>query len=166
MGRQGLGIPIRECKMNSILFSADPKQCNMDDAVSHLQTNQKLYFEVKFPILRTTVQPFPVAAFIHISGTGDKVQYVARIENIVPFSKDHFEKPELYGNFKPSKWLREWQANVNNIQSEPWKYALVISKIDPGNFNMSALQNLRGKRVVHAPQGYYRIQSPSEWPGF
>jgi hypothetical protein len=152
--------------MDSMFFSADPSQADMGDAISHLETHQKLYFEVKFPIRKASFSSFPIAGFVHISGSGDKVENVARIEDIVPFSKDHYEKPELYGDVRPSKWLIEWRDNVNDIQSQPWKYALVITAIDRVDFEMSALRNLKGEPVIHAPQGYYKVMPPHGWTGF
>lgn len=147
--------------MDAILFSANPKICNMEDAVAHLKTHSQLYFEVKFPILKGSFRSFPIDGFIHVSGTGDKVQYRVRIEDIVPFSKDHYEKPELYGDVRPRKWIKEWQDNINNIQQEPWKYALVMTRIDSIDIKMSALRNRHGKRAK-AQQRYCMINPPKE----
>ncbi len=66
--------------MNSILFSANPKLVNMVDATEHLLTNDRLYFEVKFPILKAQFS-FPMAGFIHIKG--DKVRYVLKNDGLI-----------------------------------------------------------------------------------
>src|SRR5690349_5602277 len=107
--------------MNAILFSADPKLALMNDAIQHLQTYQKLYFEVKFPIVTKNL---PIAAFIHVSGSAARVEYVARVDAIEPFSRAHYENPE----FKPLKWIRQWQEEKTNNRTGPWKYALIITR--------------------------------------
>jgi hypothetical protein len=147
--------------MSAILFSANPKQCDMNDAVDHLKTHSKLYFEVKFRIRKSSFHEFPVDGFVHISGTNE-VQYVARIVDVVPFSKSHYEKPELYGGVKPSKWIKEWQENKNDIQSEPWKYALVITMIEPVALKLSWFRNSRGERAS-AIRTYARVIPPEGW---
>ncbi|MFC1814516.1 hypothetical protein ACFL0M_00955 [Thermodesulfobacteriota bacterium] len=85
--------------MNSILFCANPKLVNMSDVIGHLQIHEQLYFEVKFPI-KIAQFSFPIAGFIHISR--DMVRYVATIDDIIPFSRDHYEDPELAKAVKPA----------------------------------------------------------------
>src|SRR5262249_3000742 len=101
-----------------------------------------------------------------LSGSGDKVEYVALIEDIVPFSKDHFEKSELLGGSKPGEWIERWRENINNIQHEPWKHSLVITKIDEFECKMSALRNPQTGNRVTAPRGYCNIKLPEKWAGF
>ncbi len=112
--------------MDSILFSANPKLVKMSDAIAHLKTHEHLYFEVKFPIRKARFL-FPMAGFIHISG--NKVRYVATIEDILSFSSDHYENSRLAQAVKPARWLEEWRDNINNIRFDHWRNALVISHI-------------------------------------
>src|SRR5438128_1841577 len=98
--------------MDAILFCADPSQASMDDAIHHLQTHTRLYFEVKFRIRRENFS-FPIAGFIHISG--DKVRCVAQIEDIVPFSADHFEYREGAEAIKPVQWVRQSTENGADV---------------------------------------------------
>lgn len=137
----------------------------MGDALDHLKTHSKLYFEVLFPIRKQSFQAFPIEGFVHISGTGDKIQYVSRIDEIEPFSKDHYEKPELYGDVRPGKWIKEWQENKGGIQGMPWKYALVISKIEPVSLTLASFLNRDGKPVKKI-RGYSRVIPPKAWGGF
>jgi HKD family nuclease len=148
----------------AILFSADPKLVDMADAIQHLHTHDNLYFEVKFPIKKEAFS-FPLAGFVHISG--DQVRYAARIEDILPFSTDHYDNPQLAPNVKPTQWLRDWQQNTNAIRSDLWKHALVITEIIPFNYDTKQLLRKKdGKPVKHPPQKYTKVLPPAEWAGF
>ena len=145
--------------MDAILFSIDPKMANMSDVIVHLQTNDQLYFEVKFPIRKEHFS-FPLSGFIHVKG--DKVRYVVAIEDIVPFSIDHYESP-LANFLKPTRWLFEWKNNTNNCRFDLWKNALVITNVTPFEYETSALQKYTGGAVVRPPQNYIRILPPISW---
>lgn len=153
--------------MDCILFSANPKIANMSDAIKHLaEKNEKLYFEVTFPI-ETERFSFPIAGFIHISG--QRVRYVARIEGILPFSIEHYAPRTVGQAVKPDKWLTEWRENVNDIRSRPWKHALVITDIMRFEYDTCSLYFLKGrdrKQVTHPPQKYVKVLPPNGWSGF
>jgi hypothetical protein len=104
-----------------------------------------------------------MAGFIHISG--DRIRYVARIEDMLPFSREHYETATVAEAVKPLLWLRQWQENVGNVQSDPWKHALVITDIVPFEYDAYLLQRSNGKRVMHPPQSYIKILPPNGWPG-
>jgi hypothetical protein len=123
----------------------------------------KLYFEVKFPILKTHFS-FPIAGFIHICK--DKIRYVACIEDMLPFSRDHYENPALAKAVKPVQWLTEWQKNINNIRFDGWKNAFVITDIIPFEYDTYTLRRYNGEPVTHPPQNYIRILAPTKWTGF
>lgn len=110
--------------MNAILFSANPHEADMADAMAHLEKHDRLYFSVRFPINASQFL-YPLAGFIHISG--DTVKYVARIEEILPFANDHFASPGLGDNVKPMAWLKE---RTDDEDSAPWTHSLVMSHID------------------------------------
>jgi hypothetical protein len=149
--------------MNSILFSANPKIVTMSHAISHLNSYDQLYFEVKFPILKDQFS-FPMVGFIHMSG--DKVRYAAKINDIFPFSRVHYEDPHLAHKVKPRPWLMEWKENKNNIKYDKWKNALVITKIVPFEYDTYALQRANGTYIRNPPQGYIKVLPPTIWAGF
>jgi hypothetical protein len=105
-----------------------------------------------------------MAGFIHISG--DRIRYVARIEDILPFSREHYETPNVAEAVKPVQWLKEWKENTNNIRFDRWKNALVITIIVPFECDTYLLQKGDGKQVVQPPQGYVKVLPPSGWSGF
>ena len=146
--------------MDAILFSADPNIVDIKDAICHLEINSKLYFEVKFPIIKSHFT-FPIAGFIHIRG--DQVRYVANIQDILPFSREHYENPTIANTVKPTRWIEKWFQNVKNGGIIEWKYALVITKISEFNHVTSLLQKPNGKLVVHPPQNYIKILVPKSY---
>jgi hypothetical protein len=147
--------------MRCILFCVNPKIADMSDAIAHLKTpHEKLYFEVKFPIAESD---FPLIGFVHISG--DRVRYAVHIEDILPFSREHYEAPGADA-FKPQKWLEEWINNANDVQSERWKHALVITAIVPFEHETLSLRKRDGQLVHHPPQNYIKILPPNGWSGF
>jgi hypothetical protein len=141
--------------MDAILFSAKPSIVQVDDAIRHLSHHEELYWEVKFRIKREHFL-YPILGFIHISGR--QVEYVATIQDIIPFSPSHYEDKELSLRVKPSLWLREWGENINNIRFELWKNALVMTHIEPFSCNTLDFQRYEGSPVKLAPQGYIRVQ--------
>jgi hypothetical protein len=148
--------------MRAILFSANPKKCNMNDVVDHLNTHARLYFSVNYRI-NSSAHSFPINGFVHVSGSGDQVQYVARIEDIVLFSPDHFKKLQPFGYVKPMNWIEEWQANKDSVQPQ-YERSIVITKIDriEPPISISAFRNVRGK-PAKAPRNYCRVDPPKEW---
>ena len=146
--------------MDAILFSANPKLVKMSDVIAHLKNHEHIYFEVKFPI-RKARYIFPMTGFIHISG--NQVRYVATIEDILPFSRDHYENSKLAQAVKPVRWLEEWRDNINNIRFDNWRYALVISHIDFFEYDTYALIKYDGEPVTLPPQKYIRVLPPAEW---
>lgn len=143
--------------MDAILFSANPSMVTVDDAIRHLSTHEKLYWEVGFRIAKTALS-LPMLGFIHISGS--QVEYRVTIRDIVPFSPDHYENKKLAERVKPKSWLREWKDNVGVARSHPWKNALVITEIAPFSYDTCSIYKYDGTLVQKAPQGYARILPP------
>lgn len=151
--------------MDAILFSCNPSMVAVDDAVKHLAVHNNLYWEVGFKVSKNTVDSlkFPIFGYMHISG--GQVEYRAKIKNIIPYTTAHYDDAELAESVKPKPWLKEWQENVNNVQSYNWRSILVIDEIDPFSRDTRKFQKPDGTFVSHPPQGYIRILDPSDARG-
>jgi len=145
--------------MDAILFSADSAVTQVDDAIRHLSDHEELYWEVCFAIRRNRFG-YPILGYIHICGA--QVEYVATIQDIVPFSRAHYEDKELSSRVKPAIWLREWEENLNQCQFRPWKNALVMTQIEPFSYNTFDLHKYEGALVTKAPQNYTRVWPPGQ----
>lgn len=143
--------------MDAILFSAKSTMVTMDDAVRHLAEHDELYWEVGFSIDSNRFV-FPILGYIHICG--GQVEYVVTIQDIIPFSPSHYEDKELSQKVKPVPWLKEWAENTNNCQSYHWKYAFVMTHIEPYSYNTYDFQKYGGDYVKKAPQNYIRVLKP------
>ena len=142
---------------DAILFSAkQPSMVVVDDAVKHLASHEKLYWEVPFRINKDHFS-YPLFGFIHISG--GQVEYRAIISDIVPFSPEQFKGP-LAERVKPEPWRKEWNENLNNVQSRPWKYALVMTEIVPFSYDTRTFCKVDGK-PVRPTQNYVQVRLPS-----
>jgi len=146
--------------MDAILFSANPAMVKVDDAIRHLSDHNELYWEVGFSIDRDRFV-YPILGYIHICG--GQVEYVATIQDIIPFSPRHYEDKELSKKVKPDPWLREWAENINNIRFHPWKNAFVMIHIEPFSHNTYDFQKYAGGPVKKAPQNYTRVLKPGEF---
>jgi|SRR3972149_11916525 len=135
--------------MDAILFSAESAIAN--DAINHLMNHDNLYFSVRFRINKKQFS-FPLQGFIHVNK--DKVKYLATIEDIVPYAKEHFEKD----NFKPKKWRDEWKNNRDNS----YKYTLIIKNVDEFNYDTLRIKKHDGEFVKQEPQSYIKIIPPSQ----
>lgn len=140
--------------MDAILFSANPTMVKVDDAIRHLSDHEELYWEVGFKIDRDRFV-YPILGYIHICG--GQVEYVATIQDIVPFSPRHYEDKEFSKKVKPAPWLMEWSKNVANCRSYHWKNAFVMTHIEPFSSNTYNFQKYEGGAVRHPPQGYIRV---------
>ena len=140
--------------MDAILFSANPTMVKVDDAIRHLSDHKELYWEIGFSINREQFH-YPILGYIHICG--GQVEYVATIQDIIPFSLIHYEDKELSMRVKPSPWLIEWIENFNNCRFYPWKNALVMTHIEPFSCDTYDFQKYRGGTVKKAPQNYIRV---------
>jgi len=138
--------------MISILFSVENLE-KMLDVVKHLNKYDKLYFNVGYAINKKQFE-FPLTGYVNIKGTNN-VKYCVRIEDIEPFTDEHFKNKA----FKPHKWIKNW-ANKENKRN--WKYAYVITDIKEFEFIITELKKIDGKNVLKAPQGYTKILSPQE----
>lgn len=145
--------------MDAILFSANPTMVTVDDARRHLSDHEKLYWEVGFSIDRNRFV-YPILGYIHLCG--GQVEYVATIQDIVPFSPSHYEDKELSKRVKPAQWLREWEENLDNCRFYPWKNAFVMTDIKPFSYNTYDFQKYEGGPVKHAPQNYIRVLQPGK----
>jgi hypothetical protein len=148
---------MNELPKDAILFSAkQPSMVVVDDAVKHLASHEKLYWEVLFRINKDRFS-YPLFGFIHISK--GQVEYRATIGDIVPFSEEHYKKP-LAEQVKPKPWRREWDQNLNNVRSYPWKYAMVMTEIVPFFYYTRAFCKVDGK-PVRPQRGYVQVRLPS-----
>ncbi len=95
--------------MVAILFSANPSFVTMDDAINHLAEYPRLYWEVGYKVKKENFE-FPLLGFIYINGQG--VNYKIVIEDIIPFSTDHYKNPSLAEEVKPTKWQEEYKQQV------------------------------------------------------
>ena len=143
--------------MDAILFSANLKLVDMDAAIDHLLTKDELYWEVGFKI---NPKRFicPIFGFIHLCGS--EVKYRVIINNIIPFSKSHYEDKELSRRVKPPEWLKEWETNKNNIRNYFWKSVFVINLIEPFSYDTYKLFKYKGGSVTKAPQNYVMVLTP------
>jgi hypothetical protein len=143
--------------MDAILFSANPSMVKVDDAIRHLADHKELYWEVGFRIVPDQFY-YPMLGFIHICG--GQVEYKVTISNILPFSPEHYEGPRLAEQVKPEPWRKEWEEDLNNFRSYPWKNALVITSIEPFSYDTYKLRKHDGGPVQRPPQNYIRILPP------
>lgn len=146
---------------DAILFCT--KKEYLKDSFDHLNNPKydELYFEVKFPIKKTQFSSFPIYGYIHVKGNEVKARVI--IQDIISFSKDHYEKPGLARKVKPKRWIDEWNNDTNNIRGNKWKNALIITKIETFEYNTKNLERYDGKSNVKiAPRGFVRIIPPAE----
>lgn len=148
--------------MDAILFSANPSMVRVDDAVRHLADHNELYWEVGFRIDPDKFS-YPLMGFIHIKG--GQVEFKVTIREIKAFSPEHYESQELAARVKPEPWLREWEQNLGNIRSYPWKFALVITEIEPFSRDTYEFSKYDGRPVQKPPQSYVRVLAPGESGG-
>jgi hypothetical protein len=139
---------------DAILFSAKPSMVDVDDARRHLEDHKELYWTVGFPIAKQQFA-FPIFGFIHISG--GQVEYRALVDDIVPFSADHYESPSL----KPAPWRERWKNDPNE---RAWKNNLVMREIVPFSFDTYQFEKYDGGAITHPPQGYVRVIPPNQPP--
>jgi len=146
---------------DTILISANPNMVVVDDAVKHLASHEKLYWEVGFRIDKDRFS-YPLFGFIDISG--GQVEYRATISDIVPFSPDDYEGT-LAEQVKPEPWRKEWDQNLNNVKSHPWKHALVMTEIVPFSYDTYSFYKVDGTPVRQAPYSYVQVLMPSRFTG-
>ena len=140
--------------MDAILFSANPTKVKVDDAIRHLSDHEELYWEIGFSINRERFL-YPILGYIHIRG--GQVEYVATIQDIVPFSPTHYEDEDFSKKVKPVPWVVEWSQNVANCRHYRWKNALVMTNIDPFSYDTYKFQKYDGGLVKHPPRNYIRV---------
>ena len=115
--------------MDAILFSADLRIIDIAGANSHLSDHEKIFWEIGFPINRERFH-YPILGFVHICG--EQVKYVTTIQNIIPFSINHYENYELSLKIKPESWLRDWIEDRGGCRTQRrWKNVLVMTHIEP-----------------------------------
>ncbi|MFZ5447406.1 MAG: endonuclease NucS domain-containing protein [Thermodesulfobacteriota bacterium] len=153
--------------MDAILFSANTDMVTVDDAVRHLTMHEELYWEVGFRIIPDQFS-FPILGYIHI--TKGQVEYKVIIRKIIPFSSAHYEDEEIARQVKPEPWRKEWEENLithkypNGIRNYPWKYALVMTDIEPFSYDTCQFLKYDSSNVKKATQSYIRVQPPTRGP--
>jgi hypothetical protein len=148
--------------MDAIMFSANPSMVRVDDAIRHLADHNQLYWEVGFRIDPDNFS-YPLMGFIHIKG--GQIEYKVTIREIKDFSPEHYENQDLAERVKPEPWLREWEQNLNNIRSYPWKFALVITEIEPFSCDTYKFSKYDGSPIQRPPQSYVRVLPPGKSGG-
>jgi hypothetical protein len=138
-----------EKRAKAILFSADPSMVDMGDAVAHLQTHRELYWSTGLRIHRNNFS-FPILGFIHVNGQGGR--YLAEINDIIPFSADHFRDASV----KPQTFRDSWENDPRD-RAHPWKWELVMTGLKRFVFDTFRLEKWDGGFVKKAPQGYVRV---------
>ena len=140
--------------MDAILFSANPSIVDVDDAREHLDDHKELFWSVGFRIVKDKLS-FPIFGFIHVRG--GQVEYRARIADIIPFSPNHYENPEV----KPESFREGWKRN-----HEPWKNELVMTEIVPFSFDTYSFRKCPGGELVkQPPEAFVRVFPPNESSG-
>jgi hypothetical protein len=136
----------KEKNIDAILFSVNPKKVNVHDAINHLSNpnHKKLCWSVAFRI-KYDQFCYPISSYIHICG--EQVKYKAKIEEIIPYSRTHFDQ-----ELKPPQWFTK--DNMNH----PWKYSLMITHIKPFSYKTRELKKYKNGYVKNAPQGYIRLE--------
>jgi len=140
--------------MDAILFSANPSMVDVDDARKHLGDHKELYWSVGFKIAKDNFS-FPIFGFIHIRG--GQVEYRALVNDILPFSPEHYENPSL--GVKPESWRQDWK-----IDHRPWKNVLVMTEIVPYSFDTYHFEKYTGGLIKQPPEGYVRVLLPNQLP--
>jgi hypothetical protein len=140
---------------DAILFSANPSIADVDDARKHLESHEKLYWSVGFPVVKDGFS-FPIFGFIHVSGK--QVEYRALINDIVPHLPNHYVEE----GFKPEPWRQLWK---NDPEKHRWKHALIMTEIVPFSFDTRQFQKCGGGLVTHPPQGYVKVFPPNHPSG-
>ena len=134
--------------MDAILFSANPKFVDVKDAIDHLKSHEELYWEVPFRIKHENFE-YPLDGYIHICK--GQVEFKVTIQDILPFSKEHYEDKR----FKPELWLREWRENIN---VKRWKHALVITHIEPFSCDTYDFRKSKdGEYIKKPPRNYIKV---------
>jgi hypothetical protein len=146
--------------MDAILFSANPTLVEVDDARRHLDQHDELYWEVGFRILRDKFS-YPMLGFIHIKG--GQVEYKVMIQDIIPFSREHYEDQNIAKRVKPEPWLTEWKMNINDIRNYPWKNALVMTSIEPFSYDTYQFLKCDGQPIKKPTQNYIRVLPPKQF---
>ena len=143
--------------MDAILFSANLRLVEIKPAINHLLSNEELYWEVGFKINPQRFK-YPMFGFIHICGS--EVCHRVIINNIIGFSRSHYEDKELSRRVKPPEWIEEWRINKNNIRNYHWNSVFVIMYIESMSFNTNKFLKYEGGLVTKAPQNYVRVVNP------
>jgi len=140
--------------MDAILFNARPHMVNVEDAINHLVDHKNLYWAVGFNISKKNFS-FPMLGFIHMVGEGHNADYKIIIDNILSFDPAHCEDE----NIKPASFRRNWNDNVDNCRSHPWKNELVISRITHFLSDITSFKKLDGQPITLV-RGYVRVMPP------
>ena len=136
--------------MDVILFSANPSMVDVDDAIEHLLDRKELYWSVGFRIDKDKLS-FPLFGFIHVSG--GQVEYRALVNDILPFSPEHYENPL----FKPESWRQNWES-----AQHAWRTSLVMTEIVPFSFDTYLFEKCTGGLVKHPPESFVRVLLPNQ----
>lgn len=141
---------------DAILFSANPKMVDIDDARRHLEDHGKLYWTVGFRVAKDAKAQFsfPILGFIHIAGV-KRVEYRAMIVDIVPFAPHHYENPL----FKPASFRERWKNNPNQ---EPRTTSLIMTELVPFSYETSRFEKPEGGPIQWSRRSYVRVAPPNE----
>jgi hypothetical protein len=141
--------------MDAILFSADPRKVDVEDAIKHLSKHKQLYWSVGYPIVKSGFK-FPIVGFIHIKGR--EVEYKAIIEDNIPFSSDHFDDP-LAERVKPKTFRQDWENDPKEGLRRS-KTVLIMTKLRPFSFKTLSFRLHNGHWIKVPPQRYAGVIPP------
>ena len=141
----------------AILFSADPKIVDINNAIVHLKNNKRLYWEVGYPINKHNFQ-FPIVGYIHIKD--DKTRYRVTIEDIEPFREEHYTGPDA-NKIKPKEWIEYYKTHPE--ETERWESCYVITKLEVLSepLETTIIKKIDGANASQ-PRSYTRIIDPFE----
>jgi hypothetical protein len=143
---------LRDKRTGAILFSANPKMVDLQDAMDHLTTNRELYWATGAQMKRGNFA-FPLLGLIHVNGVGGS--YQSLICDIIPFSTAHFNDSSV----KPRSFRERWEHDPRE-RDRPWKFELVMTQLSPLSFDTLKLERLEGGFVKIAPRNYVRVIPP------
>lgn len=142
--------------IEAILFSVDSGFADVDDAVRHLGEHKSLHWSVGFPVVKDQFA-FPIFGFMHVTGAG-QVEYKALITDVLPFDARDYDEPQ----YKPEAWRLNWDKNIHNMRSRPWKTTFVITEIIPFSFETTKFTRVGGAPVKSPPRSYIRVMLPTQ----
>jgi hypothetical protein len=144
------GTIIKEGDIAMIGILLSGSEFNAIDAEEHLLSHEELYWCVPFN-LKLDEYTLPITALLHVKSQG--VRYKLKINKVLDFQPQHFENPKT----KPLKWIEEY----NEIKKK-WCKTLVITEMQPFDYETTMIKKINGELTKNAPQKYTKIIIPKD----